>query len=47
VLKKDSFGSTCELTESFLKKIGNCGIIKNAVELAEAKESLEMKKKMG
>jgi DNA topoisomerase-2 len=46
-LKKDDFGSTCELSETFLKKITNCGIIQNIIDLANAKESLDLKKKLG
>lgn len=46
-LKKENFGSTCELSESFLKKVGNCGIIQSVVDLMQAKESIELKKKLG
>ena len=46
-IKKESFGSTCELSESFLKQVAGCGIIQNVVDLAMAKENLDMKKKLG
>jgi len=32
--KKENFGSTCELSESFLKKIVNSGIIQNIIDFA-------------
>lgn len=31
---KERFGSKCELSEAFLKKVVNCGIIKSVVDLA-------------
>lgn len=46
-LKREKFGSECELSDAYLKKIQNCGIIQNIVDLAQAKESIEMKRKLG
>ena len=37
--KKDSFGSNCELSESFLKKIVNSAILSNIVDFAKIKET--------
>ena len=45
-LNQKDFGSTCELSDAFLKKIVNCGIIQNIVDLAQAKESVDMQKKL-
>ena len=46
-LRKENFGSTCELSEGFLKKVVSSGIIDSVVNLAQAKESIELKKKLG
>lgn len=47
MLKKERFGSTCELSETFLKKVTSCGVIQNIVDLAQAKENIDLKKKLG
>lgn len=46
-LKREKFGSTCELSDSYLKKVLDCGIIQNIVDFAHAKQSIEMKRKLG
>lgn len=46
-LKKERFGSTCELSETFLRKVTSCGVIQNIVDLAQAKENIDLKKKLG
>jgi DNA topoisomerase II len=41
------FGSTCELTDEFIKKIGETGIIERAIALSEFKDSASLKKTDG
>lgn len=47
MLKKKNFGSEFELSEAYLKKILNSGIIQNIVDFAHAKKSNKMKRNLG
>jgi DNA topoisomerase II len=41
------FGSTCELTDEFIKKIGETGIMERAIALSEFKDNANLKKTDG
>ena len=45
--KPTSFGSTCPLSDKFLKKIENSGIVDNILSWAKFKQTAELKKKGG
>lgn len=45
--KPGSFGSTCELSEKFLKEILASGVIDSIVSVAKAKEEAKMAKTLG
>lgn len=45
--KSANFGSTCELTEKFLKEIINSGVIESIVSVAKAKEEAKMARQLG
>jgi DNA topoisomerase-2 len=45
--KSSSFGSTCLLSDKFLKKIENSGVIDNILSWAKFKQTAELKKKGG
>jgi DNA topoisomerase II len=45
--KASSFGSTCPLSDKFLKKIENSGVIDNILSWAKFKQTAELKKKGG
>lgn len=45
--KPSGFGSTCELTEKFLKEILSSGIIDSIVLVAKAKEEAKLAKTLG
>lgn len=46
-LKASSFGSKCGLTDAFLKKVANCGIMENILSHAAFRLSKELKKNDG
>eukprot|EP00873_Tetraselmis_striata_P022588 jgi/Tetstr1/442852/TSEL_003229.t1 len=46
-LKPSCFGSKCALSDAFLKKVANCGIMENILSYAAFKQSKELKKNDG
>ncbi|EOY18139.1 Topoisomerase II isoform 3 [Theobroma cacao] len=46
-LRQSSFGSKCELSEDFLKKVAKCGVVDNLLSWAEFKHSKDLKKTDG
>lgn len=45
--KQSMFGSSCVLSDKFLKAVANCGIVDSIVSFAEAKETAQLKKSLG
>ncbi|KAG6557359.1 hypothetical protein Mapa_001289 [Marchantia paleacea] len=45
--RQSSFGSKCELSPEFLKKVAKCGIVENVLTWAEFKQSKDLKKTDG
>ena len=46
-LKTSNFGSTCELSEKFLKEISTSGVIEAIISVAKAKEEAKMARTLG
>ncbi|EFH59729.1 hypothetical protein ARALYDRAFT_898932 [Arabidopsis lyrata subsp. lyrata] len=46
-LRQSSFGSKCELSEDFLKKVGKSGVVENLLSWADFKKSKDLKKSDG
>lgn len=42
-----SFGSKCELSDAFMRKVANCGVIDQILSYASYKQSKELKKSDG
>ncbi|XP_002972906.2 DNA topoisomerase 2 isoform X2 [Selaginella moellendorffii] len=45
--RQTSFGSKCELSPEFLKKVSKCGVVDNVLSWADFKQSKELKKNDG
>lgn len=45
--RASSFGSKCELSPEFLKKVAKCGVVENVLTWADFKQSKELKKNDG
>ena len=45
--KEKSFGSSCNLSESFLKKIASGPIVENVIDNVEAKQNIQLKRALG
>ena len=45
-LKASSFGSTCELSESFLKDVIKTGVVDHVVSFAKTREDLKLQKNL-
>lgn len=46
-LRVSSFGSKCDLTDAYMKKVANCGVIDQILSYATYKQSKELKKSDG
>jgi DNA topoisomerase-2 len=46
-LRQSSFGSKCELSEDFLKKVGKSGVVENLLSWADFKQNKDLKKSDG
>lgn len=46
-MRVSSFGSKCELTDAYMKKVANCGVIDQILSYATYKQSKELKKSDG
>ncbi|CAM6116025.1 unnamed protein product [Calypogeia fissa] len=45
--RQSSFGSKCELSPEFLKKVAKCGVVEKILSFAEFKQSMDLKKTDG
>lgn len=46
-LRPDKFGSKCELSDKFLKKVADCGVVDNILSWHQFKQQKELKKQDG
>lgn len=46
-LKWQSFGSTCDLSDKFMKQVQKTGIVENILTMVEAKQNAMLKRQLG